>query len=156
MLFYKKWIYLDIFLFTVRWYMWMMRHNLEELTSTEILDKKTVGRTSVLFTKKALLHVLDQHSEEAGTEKAKLLQKICFHWTKEVEEKGKEIVAKLPDELERYRKNGVKLTEDPRKSLISHIYICLGVRSGLCNWSFYSQIFLKLFRFIKRKNNQFL
>lgn len=103
--------------------MWMMRNNLEELTSTEILDKKTVGRTSILFTKKALLHVLDQHSEEAGTEKAKLLQKICFHWTKEVEEKGKEIVAKLPDELERYRKNGVKLTEDPRKSLISHIYL---------------------------------
>jgi hypothetical protein len=29
----------------------------------------------------------------------------------------------LPDELERYRKNGVKLTEDPRKSLISHIYL---------------------------------
>lgn len=123
MLFYKKWIYLDILLLTVWWYMWMMRNNLEDLTSTEILDKKTVGRTSVLFTKKALLHVLDQHSEEAGTEKAKLFQKICFHWTKEVEEKWKEIVAKLPDELERYRKNGVKLTEDPRKSLISHIYL---------------------------------
>jgi hypothetical protein len=29
----------------------------------------------------------------------------------------------LPDELERYRKNGVKLTEDPRKNLISHIYL---------------------------------
>lgn len=57
----------------------MMRNNLEELTSTEILDKKTVGRTSILFTKKALLHVLDQYSEEAGTEEAKLLQKICFH-----------------------------------------------------------------------------
>ncbi len=101
--------------------MWMMRNNLEELTSTEILDKKTVGRTSILFTKKALLHVLDQHSEEAGTEKAKLLQKICFHWTKEVEEKGKEIVEKLPDELERYRKNRVRLTEDPRQNLISHL-----------------------------------
>lgn len=98
-----------------------MRNNLEELTSTEILDKKTVGRTSILFTKKALLHVLDQHSEEAGTEKAKLLQKICFHWTKEVEEKGKEIVEKLPDELERYRKNRVRLTEDPRQNLISHL-----------------------------------
>ena len=121
LLFLKKQIYLNIFLHTVWWYMWMMRNNLEELTSTEILDKKTVGRTSILFTKKALLHVLDQHSEEAGTEKAKLLQKICFHWTKEVEEKGKEIVEKLPDELERYRKNRVRLTEDPRQNLISYL-----------------------------------
>lgn len=56
----------------------MMRNNLEELTSTEILDKKTVERTSILFTKKALLHVLDQHSEEKGTEKARMLKKICF------------------------------------------------------------------------------
>lgn len=103
--------------------MWMMRNNLEELTSTEILDKKTVGRTSILFTKKALLHVLDQHSEEAGTEKAKLLQKICFHWTKEVEEKGKEIVAKLPRDLDWYRRNGQRLTEAPRKNLISHLYL---------------------------------
>lgn len=34
---------------------------------------------------------------------------------------GKEIVEKLPDELERYRKNGVRLTEDPRQNLISHL-----------------------------------
>lgn len=36
---------------------------------------------------------------------------------------GREIVEKLPEELERYRRNGVRLTEDSRKSLISHIYL---------------------------------
>ena len=66
---------------------------------------------------------MEQHSEEKGTEKARMLKKICFPWTVEVNKMGREIVAKLPDELERYRKNGVKLTEDLRKSLISHIYL---------------------------------
>ena len=33
----------------------------------------------------------------------------------------REIVEKLPDELERYRRNGQRLTEDPRKDLISHL-----------------------------------
>ena len=35
----------------------------------------------------------------------------------------REIVEKLPDELERYRRNGQRLTEDPRKDLISHLYL---------------------------------
>lgn len=39
-----------------------------------------------------------------------------------------------------------------REKAWSLIYICLGVRSGLCNWSFYSQIFLKLFPFTKKDN----
>ena len=86
--------------------MWMMRNNLEELTSTEILDKKTVGRTSILFTKKALLHILDQHSEEKGTEKARMLKKICFLWTDEVDKMGREIVQKLPRDLDWHRRNG--------------------------------------------------
>lgn len=103
--------------------MWMMRNNLEELTSTEILDKKTVGRTSILFTKKALLHVLDQHSEEKGTEKARMLKKICFLWTDEVDKMGREIVQKLPRDLDWHRRNGQRLTEDPRQNLISHLYL---------------------------------
>ena len=98
-----------------------MGNVLNNWVSSEVLAEKRVGRTSVIFTKKALTHVLKQHSEEKGTEKAKMLKKICFHWTKEVEEKGKEIVEKLPDELERYRKNRVRLTESPRKNLISHL-----------------------------------
>ena len=96
---------------------------LNNSVSSEVLAEKRVGRTSVIFTKKALTHVLEQHSEEKGTEKARMLKKICVHWTVEVNKMGREIVAKLPDELERYRKNGVKLTEDLRKSLISHIYL---------------------------------
>jgi hypothetical protein len=34
---------------------------------------------------------------------------------------GREIVEKLPDELERYRRKGVRLTENPREKLISHL-----------------------------------
>lgn len=101
----------------------LMGNVLNSWVSSEVLAEKRVGRTSVIFTKKALTHVLEQHSEEKGTEKARMLKKICFPWTVEVEEKGKEIVEKLPNELERYRKKGVKLTEDSRKSLISRIYL---------------------------------
>lgn len=36
---------------------------------------------------------------------------------------GREIVEKLPEELERYRRNGVRLTEDRRENLISHLYL---------------------------------
>ena len=36
---------------------------------------------------------------------------------------GREIVEKLPQELERYRRNGVRLTEDRRENLISHLYL---------------------------------
>ena len=98
-----------------------MGNVLNSWVSSEVLAEKRVGRTSVIFTQKALTHVLKQHSEEKGTEKARMLKKICFPWTVEVEEKGKEIVEKLPDELERYRKNRVRLTEDPRQNLISHL-----------------------------------
>lgn len=34
---------------------------------------------------------------------------------------GREIVEKLPEELERYRRNGVRLTEDRRENVISHL-----------------------------------
>ena len=39
------------------------------------MAEKRVGRTSVIFTKKALTHVLEQHSEEKGTEKARMLKR---------------------------------------------------------------------------------
>ena len=35
----------------------------------------------------------------------------------------REIVEKLPDELERYRRNRHRLTEDSRKNVISHLYL---------------------------------
>ena len=98
-----------------------MGNVLNSWVSSEVLAEKRVGRTSVIFTKKALMHVLEQHSEEKGTEKARMLKKICFPWTVEVEEKGKEIVEKLPDELERYRKNRGSLTEYRRENVISHL-----------------------------------
>lgn len=34
---------------------------------------------------------------------------------------GREIVEKLPEELERYKEYGGSLTEDPRQNLISHL-----------------------------------
>lgn len=36
---------------------------------------------------------------------------------------GREIVENLPGDLDRYRENRLKLTEDPRKNLISHLYL---------------------------------
>ena len=51
---------------------------LNNSVSSKVLAEKRVGRTSVIFTKKVLTHVLDQHSEEKGTEKARMLKKICF------------------------------------------------------------------------------
>ena len=99
----------------------LMGNVLNNWVSSEVLAEKRVGRTSVIFTQKALTHVLKQHSEEKGTEKARMLKKICFPWTVEVEEKGKEIVEKLPDELERYRKNRGSLTEYRRENVISHL-----------------------------------
>ena len=100
-----------------------MGNVLNSWVSSEVLAEKRVGRTSVIFTKKALLHVLDQHSEEAGTEKAKMLKKICFLWIDEVDKMGREIVQKLPRDLDWYRRNGQRLTESPRKNLISHLYL---------------------------------
>lgn len=69
------------------------------------------------------MHVLEQHSEEKGTEKARMLKKICFPWTVEVNKMGREIVQKLPRDLDWYRRNGQRLTEAPRKNLISHLYL---------------------------------
>ena len=102
---------------------YLMGNVLNNWVSSEVLAEKRVGRTSVIFTKKALMHVLEQHSEEKATETARLLNKICFLWTDEVDKMGREIIEKLPDELERYRRNGVRLTEDPRQNLISHLYL---------------------------------
>ena len=98
-----------------------MGNVLNSWVSSEVLAEKRVGRTSVIFTQKALTHVLKQHSEEKGTEKARMLKKICFPWTVEVDKMGREIVEKLPDELERYRRNRQRLTEDSRKNVISHL-----------------------------------
>lgn len=98
-----------------------MGNVLNSWVSSEVLAEKRVGRTSVIFTKKALTHVLEQHSEEKGTEKARMLKKICFPWTVEVDKMGREIVEKLPEELERYKEYGGSLTEDPRQNLISHL-----------------------------------
>jgi len=36
---------------------------------------------------------------------------------------GREIVEKLPEELQRYKENGGSLTEDPRENVISHLYL---------------------------------
>ncbi len=100
-----------------------MGNVLNNWVNSVVLAEKRVGRTSVIFTQKALTHVLEQHSEEKGTEKARMLKKICFPWTVEVDKMGREIVEKLPDELERYRRNRQRLTEDSRKNVISHLYL---------------------------------
>lgn len=98
-----------------------MGNVLNSWVSSEVLAEKRVGRTSVIFTKKALTHVLEQHSEEKGTKKARMLKKICFPWTVEVDKMGREIVEKLPEELERYKEYGRSLTKDRRENVISHL-----------------------------------
>jgi hypothetical protein len=62
---------------------------LNNSVSSKVLAEKRVGRTSVIFTKKALMHVLEQHSEEKGTEKARLLKKIVFTEQKRSKRKEK-------------------------------------------------------------------
>lgn len=73
----------------------MMENVLNSWVSSEVLAVKNVGRTSVIFTKKALMNVLQQHSEEKGIEKTRLLNKIYFLWTDEVDKMGREIVEKV-------------------------------------------------------------
>jgi len=73
----------------------MMENVLNSWVSSEVLAVKKVGRTSVIFTQKALMNVLQQHSEEKGIEKNSLLNKICFLWTDEVDKMGREIVEKV-------------------------------------------------------------
>jgi len=73
----------------------MMENVLNSWVSPEVLAVKNVGRTSVIFTKKALMNVLQQHSEEKGIEKTRLLNKIYFLWTDEVDKMGREIVEKV-------------------------------------------------------------
>jgi|GEM_PF-2257684 hypothetical protein len=67
----------------------LMGNVLNNRVSSEVLATKKVGRTSVIFTKKALMHVLEQHSEEKGTEKARLLKKIVFTEQKRSKRKEK-------------------------------------------------------------------
>ncbi len=132
-----------------------MGNVLNSWVSSEVLAEKRVGRTSVIFTKKALLHVLDQHSEEAGTEKAKMLKKICFLWIDEVDKMGREIVQKLPRDLDWYRRNGQRLTESPRKNLISHLYLPWS-KDWIVHWNFWNQRLLKLFPFTKKDNKSLI
>lgn len=79
-----------------------------------MLKQWKVGQTTILFTQKALTHVLQEHSREYGTDKARHKGKICF-WSKDdVCTLGKQIVDILPQDLEFLRKKQMPLFSSPR------------------------------------------
>ena len=93
----------------------------ENLTSSEILKKNTQWKTTVFFTKKALAHILDQHSESNWSDKAKQIWKICFKNQKEIEDLADIILNELTSEIEYERACGISIPFNPRYvNQISH------------------------------------
>lgn len=97
--------------------------SLNNYPTTSILSKKTVGKTTIFFTHKALLHVLQEHSESDATPKARMQGKICFKDNSEVLKLGNQIVDELPEYLDWYRKAWSRLTKHPKENVISHLYL---------------------------------
>jgi hypothetical protein len=72
----------------------------EKLPNSEIIKKSTSWKTTIFFTKKALTHILDQHSESNWLDKAKQMWKICFQNQKEIEDLADIILQNLTSEIE--------------------------------------------------------
>ena len=94
--------------------------SLEKLPSSPILSQYQVGKTTILFTQKALFHILDQHSEEKGSEKARLQKKICFLDQKEIEAVADSLLSELSSEVEFQRENGIRIPYSKVKTQISY------------------------------------
>lgn len=94
--------------------------SLEKFPSSSIISQYQAGKTAILFTQKALSHVLDQHSEEKGSEKARLQKKICFLDQKEIEAVADSLLSELSSEVELQRKNGIRIPYSKLKTQISY------------------------------------
>lgn len=92
----------------------------ENLLSTPILSKYQAGKTTILFTQKALSHILDQHSEEKGSEKARQQKKICFSDQQEIKAVADFLLPTLSSEVEFQRENGIRIPYSKVKTQISY------------------------------------
>ncbi len=92
----------------------------EILSSSPILSQYKSGRTTILFTKKALSHILDQHSEEKGCEKARKQKKICFSDQQEIEAVADFLLPELTSEVEFQRSNGIRIPYSKTRTQISY------------------------------------
>lgn len=68
--------------------------------NNSILKMHNVGQTTIIFTKKALSHILEQHSESDWIESAKLKWKICFNNKNEILSLAECITTELSSEIE--------------------------------------------------------
>lgn len=82
-----------------------MKHSPESFASSPVLKKEIRGRSAILFTQKALTHILQEHSQSHGTEKAKAKGKICFQGEADILEFSENVLPDLVEELEFRRKN---------------------------------------------------
>lgn len=92
----------------------------EVLSSSPILSEYQEGKTTVLFTQKALAHILDQHSEVWACEKAREQKKICFFDQKEIQEVAGILLPELTSEIEFQRSNGIRIPYSKVKNQISY------------------------------------
>ena len=88
--------------------------------SSEILKKESIGKTTIIFTQKALAHILDQHSEEKGCEKARQQKKICFSDQEEIETVANFLLPELTSEVEFQRSNGIRIPYSKMRTQISY------------------------------------
>ena len=93
----------------------------ETLPNSEILKERTEWKTTIFFTQKALSHILQQHSETHGNEKARQIWKIYFRDQQEIENLADIILNELTSEIEYERACGLYIPYDSRfPNQISH------------------------------------
>ena len=89
--------------------------------NNSILKMHKAGQTTIVFTKKALSHILEQHSESNWIESAILKWKICFKNTEEILALADKITNELSSEIEYERSCGLYIPYNSR-SVNSIIY----------------------------------
>ena len=93
----------------------------ETLPNSEILKERTEWKTTIFFTQKALSHILEQHSETHGNEKARQIWKIYFRDQQEIENLADIILNELTSEIEYERACWLYIPYDSRfPNQISH------------------------------------
>ena len=85
----------------------------EALPNSEILKQHTEWKTTIFFTQKALSHILEQHSESHGNEKAREIWKIYFRDQQEIETLADIILNGLTSEIEYERSQWIYIHFNP-------------------------------------------
>ena len=86
----------------------------EILPSSEILKQNSDWKTRLVFTKKSLFHILQQHSESHWTQEARQIWKICFRDQQEIENIADVILSELTSEIEYERACWIHIHYDSR------------------------------------------